>query len=49
MKITKKLIKDHNLTDEEYQKIIESQISSSGKNIVSINFNEEEEINIDDI
>lgn len=34
---------------EEYQKIIESQILSSGKNSATINFNEEEEINIDDI
>jgi translation initiation factor 1A len=33
---------------EEYQKLIESQISSTG-NSTTINFNEEEEINIDDI
>ena len=33
---------------EEYQKLVESQISETGKS-TSINFNEEEEINIDDI
>jgi initiation factor 1A len=33
---------------EEYQKLIESQMSEKGKN-TAINFNEEEEINIDDI
>jgi len=33
---------------EEYQKLVESQISEKGNSTV-INFNEEEEINIDDI
>jgi initiation factor 1A len=33
---------------EEYQKLVESQISAKG-NSTTINFNEEEEINIDDI
>jgi hypothetical protein len=33
---------------EEYQKLVESQISAKG-NSTTINFNEEEKINIDDI